>query len=86
MQIIHASLAFNALVCALYNLDDMRDRDLQWVRCIIARFNEEEQFSAYREQIDKKDVPALAQDLLGDPYKRLFNFLETSNTENEKEN
>ena len=79
VQIIHASLAFNALVCALYNLDDMRDRDLLWVRCLLARFNEEEKFSPYREQIDKKDVPMLAQALLGNPYQRLFDFLETTN-------
>lgn len=81
VQIIHASLAFNALLCALYNLDDMRDRDLLWVRCLTARFNEDEKFSAYRDQIDKKEVPTLAQALLDNPYQRLFNFLETSNTE-----
>lgn len=81
IQIIHASIAFNALTCALYNLDDMRDRDLLWVRCLIARFKEDEKFSAYREQIDKKEVPALALTLLDNPYQRLFNFLETSNTE-----
>ena len=81
VQIIHASLAFNALLCALYNLDEMRDRDLLWVRCLTARFNEDEKFSAYRDQIDKRDVPALAQALLGNPYQRLFDFLETSNTE-----
>ena len=81
VQIIHASLAFNALVCALYNLDEMRDKDLLWVRCLLARFNEEEKFSAYREEIDKKDVPYLAQALLGNPYQRLFDFLETSNEE-----
>lgn len=80
VQIIHASLAFNALLCALYNLDDMRDRDLLWVRCLIARINEDEKFSAYRDQIDKNDVPALAQALLGNPYHRLFNFLETTNS------
>lgn len=79
VQIIHASLAFNALVYALYNLDDMRDKDLLWVRCILARFNEEEQFSEYREHIDKTDVPTLAQAMLGNPYERLFNFLESSN-------
>lgn len=83
VQIIHASLAFNALVCALYNFDDMRDKDLLWVRCLIARFNEDECFSAYREQIDKKDIPSLAQALLGNPYERLFDFLETSNYEND---
>lgn len=81
IQIIHSSLAFNALICALYNLDDMRDRDLLWVRCILARFNEEEKFAAYREQIDKKDVPALAQALLDNPYQRLFNFIESSTPE-----
>lgn len=81
IQIIHASLAFNALVCALYNLDDMRDKDYLWVRCLLARFNEEEKFAPYREQIDKKDVPALAQSILDNPYERLFNFIETSNSE-----
>lgn len=78
VQIIHASLALNALQCALYNLDDMRDKDLLWVRCLLARFEEEEKFSPYREQIDKKDVPALAQELLGDPYQRMFEFLEST--------
>ena len=83
VQIIHASLAFNALVCALYNLDDMRDKDLLWVRCLIARIKEEERFSAFLEQIDKKDVPSLAQALLGNPYERLFDFLESSTSESD---
>lgn len=81
VQIIHSSLAFNALTCALYNLDDMRDRDLLWVRCILARINEDEKFSVYREKIEKSDIPKLAQDLLGNPYQRLFDFIQTSNTE-----
>lgn len=80
VQIIHASLAYNALVCALYNLDDMRGRNLLWVRCLMARFNEDDKFSSYRDQIDKKDVPALALSLLDNPYQRLFDFLETTNT------
>lgn len=84
VQIIHASLAFNALSYALYNLDDMRDKDYLWVRCLLARFNEEERFSPYREKIDKPEIPSLAQALLGNPYERLFNFLETSLTEAEQ--
>ncbi len=78
VQIIHSSLAFNALICALYNLDNMRDRDLLWVRCILARINEDEKFAAYRDKIEKADIPRLAQDLLGNPYQRLFDFIQTS--------
>lgn len=81
VQIIHSSLAFNALICALYNLDDMRDRDLLWVRCILARINEDEKFAVYRDKIEKSDIPKLAQDLLGNPYQRLFDFFQTSNSE-----
>jgi len=83
IQIVHASLVFNALVYALYNLDDFREKDLLWVRCILARFSEEEQFGPYREQIDKKDIPNIAQALLGNPYERLFDFLNTTNRQSE---
>lgn len=77
VQIIHASLAFNALVYALYNLDDFREQDLLWVRCILARFNEEEQFSSYREQLDKRIYQILLKHYLEIPT-NVFDFLNTN--------
>jgi len=83
VQIIHSSLAFNALMYALFNLDDYRDSEWLWARCIIARLEEDEKFAPYREKIEKSDIPIVAQMILDNPYARLFSFIETSNVEQE---
>ncbi len=79
-SVIHASLVFNALVDALNNMNAPEYRDLLWAKTIIYRLQTEDnlkQFYLNDEILFEKDrVFDLAQALLGDPYKRLFNCLE----------
>ena len=83
-EIIHSSIAFNALCFALYNIQE--NSETLWARCINTRIDTEPELSGFKE-LDKIQVPRLAQALLGDPYKRLFeklkSNLETSLTEEE---
>lgn len=72
MEIIHSSLVFNALCYALYNIQE--NSETLWARCINARIDTEPDLVGYKE-LDKIQVPMLAQALLGDPYKRLFEKL-----------
>lgn len=79
-SVIHASLVFNALVDALNNMNAAEYRDLLWAKTIIYRLQTEENLKQFYidDEIlfDKDRVFDLAQALLGNPYKRLFNCLE----------
>lgn len=75
-EIMHASLAYNALTCALYELCNS-NKDLMWVNAILYRLQHEEQLSDFydSETGQINDVPAVAVKLLRDPYRRLFQNL-----------
>lgn len=74
-ELMHASLAFNALTCALYELPSAQDH-LQWVQALKYRLQTEQQFKGdFDEDFSIGDVPAVANKLLRDPYKRLFDYL-----------
>lgn len=75
-EVMHASLAFNALTCALYELPNAHD-NLLWVQSLIYRLQNEEQFAEDFDAAEKRviDVPAVATKLLKDPCRRLFNKL-----------
>lgn len=75
-NIFHSSLAFNALVYALscYKEDD--HKELLWARTIKYRIDTEEQLYQYKDILGLRDqqleILKLAQALLANPYKRLF--------------
>ena len=70
--LIHASLVFNALTYGLYNFED--NKHTTWARTILYRIDSEPSLNQFR-NFDKEQVPQLAQALLQDPYKRMFEYL-----------
>lgn len=77
-SVIHASLVFNALTDALNNINEHRHE--LWAKTIIYRLKTEEGLKKFyiddEELFEQDKVFDLAQALLGDPYKRLFNCLD----------
>lgn len=73
-EIMHATIAYNALTCALYELSNCNE-SLLWVQSLIYRLQNEfpDYFDAEKQQVI--DVPMVANKLLKDPYKRLFTKL-----------
>lgn len=79
-ELMHASLAFNALTCALYELPKIYSDSngaLLWIQAITHRLESEPQFLGLfdSESMEILDVPTVANLLLKDPYKRLFDRL-----------
>jgi hypothetical protein len=75
-HIIHSSIVFNALVTALLYYGD--NKNTLWARTLKYRIDHESQLEPYRETLENQDpeeVMDLAQELLLDPYKRLFESL-----------
>jgi hypothetical protein len=75
-HIIHSSIVFNALVTGLLYYED--NKQTLWARTLKYRIDHESQLEPYRETLETQDpqeVMELAQDLLLDPYKRLFESL-----------
>ena len=77
-EVIHSSLVHNALVYALANLPDYIERGKLWSDSLIQRLQEEEfrQINIDDFQNDMNQVYKVADALLQDPYKRLFDSLE----------
>ena len=76
-EIIHSSLVLNALTFALLNIE--LHEQITWAKTIYYRLDTEEGLS--REALeDPSAIVGLAQKLLKDPYKRLFNKMLISNT------
>ena len=71
-SIIHASIAYNALLYALFNIDDYSDK--LWARTLKLRLQTEPRLKKY-DLDDSQDAPHIANELLGNPYKRLFDNL-----------
>lgn len=80
MEIIHSSIVFNALSYALYNIEE--NSETLWARSVNTRIDTEPELSVFKE-LDKLQVPMLAQALLGDPYKRMFENLKANLENNE---
>jgi hypothetical protein len=79
-HIIHSSIVFNALVTALLYYND--NKNTLWARTLKYRIDNESQLEPYRDTLENQDpeeLMELAQDLLLDPYKRLFESLITLN-------
>lgn len=74
-DVFHSSIAFNALVYALFSYKEDTHKDLLWAKTLQYRINLEPSLSNYKETMTTKipsDVMELAQALLGNPYKRMF--------------
>ena len=70
--IFHSSIVLNALLTALYNLEE--HKDYMWAKAIDYRLKNEKQFDDVN--IDEKEnIPEIAQMLLGNPFKRLLESL-----------
>lgn len=75
MEMLHSSLVLNALTNALYHYNDESYKDRLWHECIEYRLMNEDKFKGYMIEDGKLDVNSvydIAQDLLGNPYNRLF--------------
>lgn len=75
MEMLHSSLVLNALTNALYHYNDDSYKDRLWHECIEYRLMNEDKFKDFMMEGDKLDVNKvydIAQELLGDPYNRLF--------------
>lgn len=86
--IIHSSLVMNALTYALLSLrnNNPEEKDTRlWSRTILYRLTNEEGYSL-SDLDDVSNIPCLAQRLLKDPYRRLFNsILNSSNNQSIEE-
>lgn len=82
IEIIHSSIVFNALVFALYHIDEERYERKQWSDAIKYRIATEPGLASF-DITDKNHVFDLAQTLLADPYQRLFNRLVEMKTQRE---
>lgn len=76
-EIIHSSLVHNALVYALENLSEYSDKGLLWADSLTCRLEEPELRDYDLSAMDQ--VFKVADVLLKDPYKRLFDSLEKIN-------
>jgi hypothetical protein len=81
-MIIHSSLAYNALTCALYNID--KHKTTTWAKTIFYRMEHEDDLRDFLPEDIEQDarienVPELAMRLLKDPYARMFNYLNELN-------
>lgn len=73
-EILHSSLVMNALIYALCNIGECKDR--KWARTILYRIETEEELAEFKDiQPDEWKVDKLAYILLGNPYERMFTYL-----------
>ena len=84
-EIVHSSLVHNALVYALSNCFEYKDKGKLWADSIMIRM-EEPQLQGY-DLSDMSQVFQVADILLQDPYKRLLDSLEkiSANTREEED-
>ena len=82
IEIIHSSIVVNALVFALYHIDDTAYDGKQWSDSIKYRLSTEPELKDF-DITDKERVFDLAQALLADPYKRMFEHLAELKTKEE---
>ncbi len=73
-ELFHASIVFNALYKCLSEYDPKVQSSCQWVKVIDYRIKTEDALSDFNIE-DKARSYELAQALLADPYKRMFNKL-----------
>jgi hypothetical protein len=69
-NMIFSSIVYNALVFALFNYDP--DSDLLWTRTLRFRLEHETELQDFDPVSNPNCIPQLAQKLLRNPYKRMF--------------
>ena len=74
IEIIHSSIVFNALVFALYHINEQEYDGKQWSDAIKYRLATETALKDF-DITNKNRVFELAQTLLADPYQRMFKHL-----------
>jgi len=80
--IFHSSIVLNALLIALYSLEE--HKDYLWAEAIKYRLDNEPQFKNLSVE-EKENVPEIAQKLLGNPFERLISGLNIiAETQNEE--
>lgn len=83
MEIIHSSIVFNALVYAMYFIGQDEYKDKLWADAIRTRLQTDNELIAMNLDIEStKDAYKIAQAILKNPYKRLFNRLNIIKSEN----
>ena len=86
MEIFQSSIVLNALTQALFCYDEYSHKT--WARTIKYRVDSDKSLSQYNiEELEPDQVPQLAQELLKDPYGRMFDRLKKikENNENDEE-
>jgi hypothetical protein len=84
-EVIHASLAYNALTCALFQIGDYMHT--RWAQAIQMRIQTEDQLREFdidwdADNVSLDRVPELATKLMNDPYNRMLNKLTELNSKN----
>lgn len=82
-DIFHSSIAFNALVYAIFSYNEDLHKDLLWARTLEYRISHEPSLQIYKDTMTTKiprEVMELAQALLGNPYKRMFKAIGSIDT------
>lgn len=83
MEIIHSSIVFNALVYAMYFIEQEEYKDKLWAEAIKTRLQTDDDLIAMNLDVEStKDAYKIAQAMLKNPYGRLFNRLNTIKQEN----
>lgn len=80
-EVFHASIVFNGLFKAILEYNEQLHGNLQWAEAIKYRINDEVELQDY-DLTDKGRAYELAQALLKDPYKRMFNHLKEEQEDN----
>lgn len=73
-ELFHASIVFNALFKCISEYDPEKQKNCLWAAAIRYRINTEDALSGFNLE-DKVQAYELAQALLADPYKRMFQKL-----------
>ena len=81
--IIHSSIVFDALIYALFNINEKKD--CLWARTIQYRLDTEKDKFEGLDIETSDDILKIAQILLGDPYQRLFDSLNQIKERSEEE-
>lgn len=83
MEIIHSSIVFNALVYAMYFVNQEEYKEKLWAEAIRTRLRTDNDLIAMNLDIEStKDVYKIAQAMLKNPYGRLFSRLNSIKQEN----
>jgi len=81
VPVIHSSIVLNALLIAMYNMDEFSER--LWAKALKYRLENEDEFKTI--PFDKDNIPDIAQRLLGQPFTRLIEQLDENLNQYEDE-